>query len=74
MFIKSLNLNMKLCSVRLGVSLLLLAFGLAIFLYLESSGGGLVIGAGFTCIFLWDWSAPDVKGFRSALHRQPVRG
>ena len=63
MFIKSLNLNMKLCSVRLGVSLLLLAFGLAIFLYLESSGGGQVIGAGFTGIFFMIGVHQMLKGF-----------
>ena len=74
MFIKSLNLNMKLCSVRLGVSLLL--FGLW-------TGHLLVSGIFWRRAGNWsrlhlyifyDWSAPDVKGFRERFTSAACQG
>lgn len=45
MFIRSFNLNLKLCGEKMGISLLLLSFGLIIFLFTDVSPGAIFSGA-----------------------------
>lgn len=63
MFIKSLNLNLKLCSEKLAVSLLLLLFGLILFLYLKGSVAELVVRGAFTAVLFIIALHQMMKGF-----------
>lgn len=63
MFIKSLRLNLKLCSETMAISLLLLLFGLVVFLYLKASVRELAVRGAFACILFIIALYQMIKGF-----------